>query len=289
MEYQLTGSKIQKCTLCCTVYVEMCTPYKHFNIVSSKRFWTFCTICKCYWTSIHSKLWLVEGSLVSRMGAESLPYLVQSTCRTSSHKHVSVIFSDTLKCRVQTNSMCALILFNWEKLPPRLLRCCKKCLLIKVWIVRQPTSGREDSRAFKHRSKMIHIQGSLNFNDNNSIQRVRAVIRSNQWLTLHEAADDCGISVGSIHTILTEKLNMHRIAENFYTAAADWRAVGATCCHQSRTSPSSKWWRKFFKNIVRGDETWVYGYDVETKRQSLRKISKFCPEIQKSVPSLLEH
>jgi hypothetical protein len=30
----------------------------------------------------------------------------------------------------------------------------------------------------------------------------------------------------------------------------------------------------FLKNIITGDETWVYGYDVETKVQSSQRVSK---------------
>jgi len=33
----------------------------------------------------------------------------------------------------------------------------------------------------------------------------------------------------------------------------------------------------FFKNIVTGDETWVYDYDVKTKAQSLHWVSETLP------------
>jgi hypothetical protein len=48
--------------------------------------------------------------------------------------------------------------------------------------------------------------------DDDSIGRVGAVIRSSRRLTLWETADECVITVGSCRTILTEKLNMHRVA-----------------------------------------------------------------------------
>jgi hypothetical protein len=38
----------------------------------------------------------------------------------------------------------------------------------------------------------------------------------------------------------------------------------------------------FLKNIVTGDETWVYGYDVETKRQSSQWIWKSSPRSKKA-------
>ena len=33
----------------------------------------------------------------------------------------------------------------------------------------------------------------------------------------------------------------------------------------------------FLKNIVTGDETWVYGYDIKTKAQSSQWVSKMSP------------
>jgi len=33
----------------------------------------------------------------------------------------------------------------------------------------------------------------------------------------------------------------------------------------------------FLKNVITGDETWVYGYSVETKVQSLQWMGKLSP------------
>jgi transposase len=52
----------------------------------------------------------------------------------------------------------------------------------------------------------------LTSTDGDSIVPVRAVIHSNRRLTVREMADECGISVGSCHTILMEKLYTHRVA-----------------------------------------------------------------------------
>jgi hypothetical protein len=68
--------------------------------VCSKSSRTFCVMRGYYCTSIPCKLWLVEGSLVCGTGAESLPYLVQSTCCTSLGKHVFVTIGDTSERRV---------------------------------------------------------------------------------------------------------------------------------------------------------------------------------------------
>ena len=38
----------------------------------------------------------------------------------------------------------------------------------------------------------------------------------------------------------------------------------------------------FLKNIITGDDTWVYGYDVETKRQSSQWMGKGSSRPKKS-------
>jgi hypothetical protein len=61
------------------------------------------------------------------------------------------------------------------------------------------------------------------------------------------------------------------------SAAANRRTERATFCDLSRTSPSSKGRRKLLKNNKTGNEAWIFGYDVETKRQSSQWIWKPSP------------
>jgi hypothetical protein len=43
----------------------------------------------------------------------------------------------------------------------------------------------------------------------------------------------------------------------------------------------SKVHENFLKNVIRGDETGVYGYDVETKAQSSQWVGKSSPQPKK--------
>ena len=47
------------------------------------------------------------------------------------------------------------------------------------------------------------------------IAKVRTVVRNNRRLTVREIADDCGISVGSWESILTDDLRMKRVCAKF--------------------------------------------------------------------------
>jgi len=86
-------------------------------------------------------------------------------------------------------------------------------------------------------------------------------------LTVLEIVDDCGISVGSCDAILTDDLHMKHVCAKFVprlltddqheqhqTIAQD---VFECSCEDVQ----------FLKNVVTGDESWVYGYDPETKQQ----------------------
>jgi histone-lysine N-methyltransferase SETMAR len=42
----------------------------------------------------------------------------------------------------------------------------------------------------------------------------------------------------------------------------------------------------FLKNVITGDETWVYGYDIETKAQSSRWVGKSSPQPKKAHQSI---
>ena len=51
--------------------------------------------------------------------------------------------------------------------------------------------------------------------DDPHIDEINTLVRANRRLTLRELAEECGISVGSCHHILTEELKMHRVAAKF--------------------------------------------------------------------------
>ena len=49
----------------------------------------------------------------------------------------------------------------------------------------------------------------------NNVEKVRAVILANRRLTVREVAEEVSISKSSCHTILSKKLEMHRVASKF--------------------------------------------------------------------------
>ena len=96
------------------------------------------------------------------------------------------------------------------------------------------------------------------------------VICSNHCLTIHEVAEEVGISKIACHEILTENLGMPHVAAKFVLCLLNEdqkqnHAVSKQLVDHADADEN------FLKNVA-GDETWVYGYDVETKAQSLQWV-----------------
>ncbi|XP_054709237.1 protein GVQW3-like [Uloborus diversus] len=101
-----------------------------------------------------------------------------------------------------------------------------------------------------------------------NIERVRKLVRADRRTNIDTIASELGISLGSVHSILHNDLNMHRV-----------------CLHMvpKMLSPEQKEMRvtmsrdligmadaddSFLRKIITGDETWCFLYDSQTKRQS---------------------
>ena len=80
-------------------------------------------------------------------------------------------------------------------------------------------------------------------------------------------SEEARISIGSYHTTMTEDLDMRRGEVTFVplllTVEQESLFFAATDFLQCADSEA-----KCLENIITGDETWIYGYDPETKVQS---------------------
>jgi hypothetical protein len=97
------------------------------------------------------------------------------------------------------------------------------------------------------------------------IEKVRSVIRENRRLTFREVSEEVGICKSSCHTTLTEKLKMHRVAAKFVPRLLTEEQKQNRVTVSQELLDLSSTDENFLKNVITGDETWVYGYDVETK------------------------
>jgi hypothetical protein len=101
---------------------------------------------------------------------------------------------------------------------------------------------------------------------------------------LWKSSTDCSRScrrgwnvIGSSHTILMEDLGMHQVSENFVPRLL---TDDQNCSENIRQRANYN--ENIFKNVITGDETWVYGYDIETKQESSPWKSSASPHPKKT-------
>ena len=109
------------------------------------------------------------------------------------------------------------------------------------------------------------------------IEKVHSVIRENRRLTACEVSEEVGICKSSCHMILTEKLKMHRVAAKFvlHLLKEEQKQNRVTVSQEPLDRSNTD--ENFLKDVITGDEMWVYGYDVETKVQSSQWVGKSSP------------
>ncbi|XP_037515701.1 protein GVQW3-like [Rhipicephalus sanguineus] len=100
------------------------------------------------------------------------------------------------------------------------------------------------------------------------IAEVNAVVMRGRRVTIREIAEEVGISTFSAHSTMTEDLAMKRVAAKFVpkllTVVQKQLRVEVSQDMLDLTSSDPN----FMNIVITGDESWVYGYDPETKSHS---------------------
>jgi len=100
-----------------------------------------------------------------------------------------------------------------------------------------------------------------------NIENVHEAILADRRQTTHDVCEIVGLSYRTVQHILADNLNMRRISARFVPrlVSDNQKALRVFVCRelkqQARDNPN------FISNITTGVETWVYGYDSETKQQ----------------------
>ena len=130
-------------------------------------------------------------------------------------------------------------------------------------------------------------------NNEENVALVREKIHEDRRQTIHDVCAALGLSYGTCQRILSHELGMRRIAAKFVPRllSNDQKQHRVSVCtelnEQFENDPN------FISRIITGDETWVYGYDPETKRQSSQWKSpssprpKKAPQVRSNIKSML--
>ena len=101
-----------------------------------------------------------------------------------------------------------------------------------------------------------------------NVETMKKMIMENRRITIREVADEVGISFGSCQAIFTDVLGMKRVAAKFVPKLLNFDQkqhrmnIAQELLNEVNDDP------ELIKRVITGDETWVYGYDIETKVQS---------------------
>jgi len=100
--------------------------------------------------------------------------------------------------------------------------------------------------------------------------------------TIKGIAAIVNVSYGTVQIILTYDLNMHRFAANFVPTllTPEQKEHRVAICQEIRQLALD--YPSFMSRVITGDESWVYGYDPETKQQSSQWKSPGSPRPKKA-------
>ena len=107
-------------------------------------------------------------------------------------------------------------------------------------------------------------QGSTSTTDKN-VEKVKEMVMYDRRVTIREIANDVGISIGSCHEIFSNVLGMKRVAAKFVPKLLKFEQKQRRMEVAQESLNKVNGDAELLKRIITSDETWVYGYDVETK------------------------
>jgi len=101
-----------------------------------------------------------------------------------------------------------------------------------------------------------------------TVAQIQEIIRQDRHRTIRDIAEEVDVGYGTCQRVLMEELGMQRVAAKFVPRilTADQMQQRVSVCTELRQLASDD--EMFLSRVITGDESWVYGYDPKTKRQS---------------------
>jgi histone-lysine N-methyltransferase SETMAR len=101
-----------------------------------------------------------------------------------------------------------------------------------------------------------------------NVETIRRIVHEDLRRTIKDIAAIINVSYGTVHTLLTCYLNMHRVAAKYVPRflTPEQKEHRVAICQELRQRALDD--QFFMSRVISGVESWVYGYDPETKQQS---------------------
>jgi len=115
-----------------------------------------------------------------------------------------------------------------------------------------------------------------------TVARIHELIRQDRRRTIHNIAEEVEVDYGTCQWVLTKELSMHCVAAKFVPRilTADQKEQHVNVCTELHQLTSDD--ETFLSRVITGDESWVYSYNPETKRQSSQWKSSTSPRAKKA-------
>ena len=124
-------------------------------------------------------------------------------------------------------------------------------------------SGRSELSLKHHSGRPMSATNGIN------TEKVAKILNGDRRMTCDEIAYEVGLSHGAVYTILTERLNMRKIAARWVphclSESEKCRMIEISKELLSRYANEGE---NMLKRIVTIDETWIRSFEPELKRQS---------------------
>ena len=98
-----------------------------------------------------------------------------------------------------------------------------------------------------------------------TLARIQELIRQDRHRTIRDIPEKVEVGYGTCQWVLTEELGMHRVAAKFVPRilTAGQKQQRVKVCTELRQLASDD--ETFLSRVITDDESWVYGYDPQTK------------------------
>ncbi|UYV63528.1 MVP [Cordylochernes scorpioides] len=128
----------------------------------------------------------------------------------------------------------------------------------------------------------LHTGRPLSIRNPENALKIKLSIKETPRINIRELSEDLNISFGTYQTLIKNDLHLKRSPAKFVPhllTNEQKEDRKETCKNIVKMFNSDPHW---LKNIITGNETWVYGYDPETKRQSSQWLEPGEPRFKKS-------
>ena len=113
-----------------------------------------------------------------------------------------------------------------------------------------------------------HVVRPLTSKMEDNVEGVRSLVRSDPLLTLKMISSELNLNRFTVHQILTRDLDMRKVCTKMVpkNLTTEQKANRSDVCLDLLDRLERE--PKFFSRVITGDESWIFEYDPETKRQS---------------------